>query len=201
MAAAEELLEELGVAGVTMRGVADRLGVGTMTLYGYFQDKDELLDAIIEASGAQLTLPAMEGDWKMSLRALMLALHDQLIEHPFLVELRLRRPIISAQAMRWTEAALSILHRAGFSPGHAAEVFRPLFVYTFGHAAFLPREDEQGVASRARAAVLSLPPDEYPLATTAADELGRALIGQQPYELGLDLLLDGIEKRIPKGSA
>ncbi len=180
---------------MTMRRVAERLGIGTMTLYGYFSDKYELLDAVIEASGAQLAPPLPPGDWKPSLRLLMLALHEQLIEHPFLVELRLRRPIITPQAMRWTEAALTILQRAGLSPGEAAHAFRPLFVYTFGHAAFVPRDDHRGVVNRARAAVLSLPPDEYPLVTAAAQELAQVLIGQEPYELGLDLLLDGIEDR------
>ncbi len=194
--AAGELLEEHGVSGLTMRRVATRLGVGTMTLYGYFQDKDALLDAIVEASGAEVALPLPGEDWKQSLRELMLALHKQLIEHPFLVELRLRRPIVSPQAMRWTEAALTVLQRAGLSPGQAAEAFRPLFVYTFGHVAFLPRQDERGVVNRARAAVLGLPADEYPLVTTAAEELAQVLVGREPYEFGLDLLLDGIEARL-----
>jgi AcrR family transcriptional regulator len=194
--AATELLNEHGVTGVTMRRVAERLGVGTMTLYGYFRDKDTLLDAIIDATGAGLVPPVLEGSWKTSLRELMLALHRQLIEHPFLVELRLRRPIISPEAMRWTEAALAILAQAGLSPGQAAQAFRPLFIYTFGHAAFAPREDAADVVSRAGAEVLSLPPDEYPLVTAAAHELAQVLVGQEPYELGLDLLLDGIENRL-----
>jgi TetR/AcrR family tetracycline transcriptional repressor len=195
--AARDLLNEHGADAVTMRRVAARLGVGTMTLYGYFPDKDALLDAIIDASGSELAPPVPEGDWKSSLRTLMLALHAQLIEHPFLVELRLRRPIVSAQAMRWTEAALGILARAGLSPGAAMRAFRPLFVYTFGHAAFTPHEGEPGVVDRARAGVLTLPPEEYPLAIAAAQELTDVLVGQEPYELGLDLLLDGIESRLP----
>jgi AcrR family transcriptional regulator len=196
VSAAAELLSEEGMAALTMRRVAERLGVGTMTLYGYFRDKDTLLDAIIDAAGAELALPAPTGDWKPDLRRLMLALHEQLIEHPFLVELRLRRPITSPQAMRWTEAGLTILQHAGLSPGQAMQAFRPLFVYTFGHAAFVPREDTRGVVGRARASVLSLPPDEYPLVTAAAEELAAVLVGQEPYELGLDLILDGIEARV-----
>ena len=199
VAAAEEILDQQGLVGVTMRGVAERLGVGTMTLYGYFPDKDALLDAVIDARGAELVPPAPEGDWKPSLRALMVALHAQLIEHPLLVELRLRRPIVSSEAMRWTETALGILERAGLSPGRAMEAFRPLFVYTFGHAAFAPRQEEGDVSGRARAAVLSLSPQEFPLVTAAAEELGQALVGQEPYELGLDLLLDAIEKRVGRG--
>jgi AcrR family transcriptional regulator len=197
VAAAKELLEERGVADVTMRRVAERLGVGTMTLYGYFADKDELLDAVIDARGAELAPPAPEGHWKASLRTLMLAFHAQLIEHPVLVELRLRRPIVSSQAMRWTEAALAVLGRAGLSPGEAMQAFRPLFVYTFGHAAFTPPEDGPGVVARARTGVLSLPPEDFPLVTAAARELEDVLVGQEPYEYGLDMLLDGIESRLP----
>lgn len=196
MSTADQLLAEHGLAGLTMRRVAERLGVGTMTLYGYFRDKDTLLDAIIDANGAGLNLPSPTGPWKARLRQLMLALHDQLIEHPYLVELRLRRPIVSPQAMRWTEAGLGILQHAGMSPGEAAKAFRPLFVFTFGHAAFLPRGDTQSVIRRARSAVYALPPEEYPLVSAAAQELAEVLVGQEPYELGLDLLLDGIESRL-----
>jgi AcrR family transcriptional regulator len=194
VAAASELLAEHGLAGLTMRRVAEKLGVGTMTLYGYFRDKDTMLDAIIDASGANVALPASEGSWKTRLRELMLALHGQLLEHPFLVELRLRRPIVSPEAMRWTEAALGILCEAGLTPGEAARAFRPLFVYTFGHAAFTPSQDERDVVSRARVAVLSLSSADYPLVTTAAQELSEVLVGREPYEEGLGLLLNGIEK-------
>jgi AcrR family transcriptional regulator len=197
--AARRLLDEHGVAGMTMRAVADQLGVGTMTLYGYFRDKDELLDAIVDDASAAVDLPATTASWKDDLRRLMLALHHQLTEHPFLVELRLRRPIIGRGAMRWTEAGLTILERAGLSPGEGAEAFRPLFIYTFGHAAFAPRQDGQGVVDRARAAVLSLPPQEYPRVTAAAPELAGLLVGREPYELGLDLLLDGLERRLEGG--
>jgi hypothetical protein len=98
----------------------------------------------------------------------MLALLDQLDE-PLLVGLRLRRTIISPDVTRWTEAGLEILQQAGLSPG---QVFRPLFLYTFGHAAFAPREDIAGRCPKgARTAVLNLSPDAYPLVTAAAREL------------------------------
>jgi hypothetical protein len=102
--------------------------------------------------------------------------------------------------MRWTEAGLAILQQAGLAPADAAKAFRPLFVYTFGHATFLPREDPQRVTRQARAAVLSLPPEQYPLVTAAAEELAETLIGQEPYEYGLDRLLDGIETSLTRTS-
>jgi AcrR family transcriptional regulator len=195
--AADQILGETGLPGLTMRAVAERLGVGTMTLYGYFRDKDVLLDAIIDAKSARLEIPRTSGPWKPRLRALMLALHRQLVEHPFLVELRLRRPLASPGALRWTEIGLEALLEAGLSPGEAAKAFRPLFIYTFGHATFLPPEQPDQVVRDAHAALLRLPPDEYPVLTSAARELAATLTGQEAFEYGLDRLLDGIETQLP----
>lgn len=179
---------------MTMRGVAARLGVGTMTLYSYFEDKDALLDGIIDSIGAGSVPAICTGTWRERLRELMLALHDQLIAHPFLVHLRLRRPLNSPEAMRWTEAALEILADAGLAPGPAANAFRPLFIYAFGHAAFTVAAENPELVAKASAAALSLPRREYPLVTEAVAE--GALVGSESYELGLDLLLEGIAARV-----
>ena len=194
--AASLLLERDGLGAVTMRGVAQHLGVGTMTLYSYFEDKDALLDAVVDSLGAEQVPNLREGSWRERLRELMLALHAQLIAHPFLVQLRLRRPLISPEAMRWTEAALQILIDAGLPAGLAANTFRPLFIFTFGHAAFTHNAENPELVARARMTVLSLPQDQYPATTEAAKELAGALTGSESYELGLDLLLTGIEALI-----
>lgn len=194
--AADELIGEQGLGRVTMRRVAQRLGAGTMTLYGYFRDKDELLDALIDTRSAALVIPRPSGPWKAQLRELMLALHRQLLERPFLVELRLRRPLASPGAMRWTEVGLAALQSAGLSPGEAAKAFRTLFVYTFGHASFLPREDACQTVRDAHAALVALPPDVYPVVTAAARDLAGTLAGNEAYEYGLDRILDGIEAEV-----
>src|SRR5437763_17013882 len=168
-----------------MRAVANRLDVGTMTLYGYFRDKDELLDALIDAESAKLELPRSTGPWRPRLRALMVALHGQLAEHPLLVELRLRRPLASPGALRWTEFGLEALQEAGLSPGDAARAFRPLFIYAFGHAIFLPRERPDQVVRDAHAALLRLPPADYPALTSAAAEMAGTLAGPEAFEYGL----------------
>jgi AcrR family transcriptional regulator len=196
--AADQVLAEAGLPGLTMRAVADRLGVGTMTLYGYFRDKDQLLDALIDAKSAQLDIPRSSGPWRPRLRALMLALHSQLVERPFLVALRHRRPLASPGALRWTEIGLEALQEAGLTPAEAARAFRPLFVYTFGHASFLPLERPEQVVRDAHAALLRLPPDEFPVLTSAAAEMAGTLAGQESFEYGLDRLLDGIEAQVER---
>ena len=193
---AAQLVVEDGLGALTMRRVSDALGVGTMTLYGYFRDKDELLDAVVDLHSSRLEVPRSSGPWKARMRTLMLALHDQLVKHPFLVELRLRRPLASPGALRWTEAGLEILTDAGLSPAEAARAFRPLFIYTFGHALFLPRDDPDRVVREARAALALLSPDQYPVVAGAADELAETLTGEGTYERGLDQQLDGIEAQL-----
>lgn len=193
---AAQLIVEHGLKGLTMRRVAETLGIGTMTLYGYFRNKDELLDAVIDFHSAKLEIPRSSGPWKARMRKLMLALHDQLVEHPFLVELRTRRPLASPGAFRWTEAGLEILKDAGLSSAEAARAFRPLFVYTFGHAIFLPREDPDRVVREAHAAIMLLSPDQYPIVTSAAADLATSLVAKESYKQGLDQQLNGIEAQL-----
>jgi AcrR family transcriptional regulator len=193
---AAQLIVEQGLKGLTMRRVAEALGIGTMTLYGYFRDKDELLDAVIDFHSSRQEIPRSSGPWKARMRKLMLALHHQLVEHPFLVELRLRRPLASPGAFRWTEAGLEILKDAGLSSADAARAFRPLFIYTFGHAIFLPREDPDRVVREAHAAIMLLAPEQYPIVTAAAAELATSLVAEESYQQGLNQQLDGIEAQL-----
>jgi AcrR family transcriptional regulator len=193
------VLAEHGLPGLTMRAVAERLGTGTMTLYGYFRDKDELLDALIDSKTAELEIRRSSGPWRRQLRTLMLGLHHQLVENRYLVELRLRRPLMSPGALRWTEVGLEALGEAGLSPGDAAKAFRGLFVYTFGHATFLPEGDPDEVVRRAHATLMALPPDGYPAVTAAASEMASTLAGSDAFEYGLDRLLDGIEAEVRRG--
>lgn len=196
--AADAILAETGLDGLTMRAVAERLGVGTMTLYGYFRDKDQLLDALIDAKSDALEIPQSDGPWRPRLRELMLHLHAQLVENPFLAALRLRRPLMSAGAMRWTETGLKLLADAGLPRAEAARAFRGLFVFTFGHAVFLPAGDAEEVVRAARAALLALPSESFPAVTAAADELPKTLVEQETYEYCLDRMLDGIEAELSR---
>jgi AcrR family transcriptional regulator len=197
--ATDALLAEHGLPGLTMRAVAERLGAGTMTLYGYFRDKDELLDAVIDSKTAELEIRRSSGPWRPRLRNLMLGLHRQLVENHYLVELRLRRPLMSPGALRWTEVGLEALGEAGLSPGDAAKAFRGLFVYTFGHATFLPKGDPDEVVRRAHATLVALPPDDYPAVAAAASDMASTLAGSDAFEYGLDRLLDGIEAEVRHG--
>ena len=191
VAAAIRRLDAEGLAGLSMRRLASELGVGTMTLYGYFPDKDALLDAVVDTLSDAIPIPETQGDWETRLRALLHHFHRGLLEHPSLVELRFARPIATPAAFRLTEACLQALREAGLDRPRAAAVFRTLFIFTFGAAAFAARADERGTA-QVGAVLAGLPQDEYPELTGSVPEALALMDPQRSFEAGLDALLAGV---------
>lgn len=194
--AAVTLIERHGLETFSMRRLAQELGVGTMTLYGYFRDKDELLDAVVDEVAEQLEIPSGNGNWRTQIRALMEEIRRTLAEHPVGVLLRQKRPMWSPGALRVSESGIRVLLEAGFSRGDAARGYRSLFNYTFGFAAFSPAEVSEQLRHQALAALAALPRDQYPAQTEAASELADGIGGEAQFYYGLDLFLDGLEAKL-----
>jgi AcrR family transcriptional regulator len=196
--AALELADGEGLDALSMRALADRLGVGTMTLYGYFRNKGELLDAVVDSAVADSEPPVLEGEWRRQLREVVLYARRSLLRHPSLVELRVRRPVLRPEALRFSETLLSILREAGFDVREGAAAFRLLFTYTLGFAALSPMDATEDARRAALAALAALPPDEYPSLTEARAEASAAMGGEEVFEYGLDRILDGLEARLSR---
>jgi AcrR family transcriptional regulator len=197
-ATALALVDREGLEALSMRRLAQEMGTGTMTLYGYVRDKDDLLDAVIDAAAAES--PAWgegDGPWRDRLTSLMRELRRGLERHPALIQLRLRRPIMTPGALRGTEAGLQVLVAAGLDPVEASRAFRTLFLYTFGFAAFVTEGGREEHRAQVRAAFAVLPPEDYPLLTSSVEELADVLGGDEQFEFGLARVLDGIEARLP----
>src|SRR5215213_7832595 len=156
-AAALEFLDGHDLEELSMRRLAGELGVGTMTLYGYFRSKDELLDAVVDAAVSDQPAPPDDGPWQERLRALMRDSRAALDRHPALVKLRVHRPVLRPEALRFCERTMSILADAGLPPDAAARAFRLLFTYLLGYAAFSPAGSEDEAARMSRAAMRALP--------------------------------------------
>jgi AcrR family transcriptional regulator len=195
LAAALSLLDTVGLDAFTMRRLAAELGIGTMTLYGYFRTKDELLDAVVDHGAQQLfEIPLEPRSWDSRLRQLFMNLHRSHLEHPAIVELRFKRPLLSPGALRFTETGMEILTGAGFDNREAARAYRVFFVYTFGSSAFGPGRRPQADREQTVAALSGLPADLYPVLLGAAAEAADAMADETLFEFGLDLLLGGLKK-------
>ena len=194
--AALALADAEGLDAVSMRTLAERLGVGTMTLYGYFRSKDELLDALVDSAVGGTEPPPLEGAWTEQLREAVRHGRRGLLLHPSIVELRVRRPVLRPEALRFAETLLGILRDAGFEVGEATAAFRLLFTYTVGFAALSPAEATEEDRGAARAALAALPPDEFPALTEARDEASIAMGGEEVFEYGLARIIDGLQARL-----
>ncbi len=198
--AALALADREGFDGLTMRRLAAELGVGTMTLYGYFRDKDELIDAAIDVASEEHRVAVGGGTWKDQLGELMRGVRRALDAHPSGMGLRLTRPMLSSGALRTTEAGLQVLAEAGFGREQAARAYRTLFVYTFGFASFSTPAKPEEVKRQTRAALTALPPEEYPALSAAVEEAAEAMAGDAQFEFGLSLLIDGLESQLERAA-
>ena len=110
-----------GFDAVTIRGVADRLGVTPMALYRHVGNKEGLLDGVADALYARLRIPDPSDDWWEGLAGLARSTRAVLLEHPWAVPL-FSRPLAGPHALEIGSALTAALRTAGLSAGEATEL-------------------------------------------------------------------------------
>ncbi|HKP91239.1 MAG TPA: TetR/AcrR family transcriptional regulator [Thermoleophilaceae bacterium] len=185
-----------GLDALSMRRLAQELDVWPMSVYRYFRDKDELLDAVVDGATDDVVRVPTAGSWREQIVELLRQARAALGAETGGLGPRFTRAMLTPGAMRVSEAGVRILRDAGLEPDEAAQAWRALCGYVFGFAAFddgaPPGESER----RARSALAALPPDEYPALTEAAGGFATALAGPEQLEYGLERMLDGLQLRL-----
>jgi AcrR family transcriptional regulator len=190
------IMDAHGSEALTMRRLAEELGMGTMALYRYFPSKNDLMDAAIEVAAPEVELPEPgAAPWKDQLAGLARALFQAGLRHPSVARERFDRPLQTPGAMRVTDRAIALLLEAGLSKRDAVASFKALLVHTLGAAAFAASEARPEVRQKASERHASASAEEVPAMAAVASEFTAALGGDQAFELGLAALLDGIELR------
>jgi len=143
--AARALLARDGLAGLTMRALAERLGVAPNALYSHVENKSGLVDDVLDDVLAEVEAPDPEAaDPADGLHALMASTHAVLLAHPDLVPLYLHRGGANGpNAQRLGEVMLALLARADVTGPEGREALRVLIVYTIGFAAFAQPPTEE----------------------------------------------------------
>lgn len=135
---ARQLLSEGGLASLTMRAVADRLGVAPNALYSHVASKAALIDDLLDDVLAEVEAPpAGVEDAGAGLHRLMASTYEVLLAHADLVPLYLaRQGARGPNAHRLGETMSTLLGRQGVEGEDARQAVRVLIVYTIGFAAF-----------------------------------------------------------------
>lgn len=187
--AALQLVDEKGLAALTMRGLATELGVSPMALYNHVQDKEELVDLMLDLVLEEVDLSPVPGDWCRQLRAVVLGYHRALSEHPQLARAYTSQVALGPNGLAVVERALALLLQGGLAPQDATHAFYALYTYAVGF------HQMGGIDTHEYAA---LPPDRIPSIVAVREHLG---VVRRPagFEFGLDALLDGIRTHAPTG--
>jgi AcrR family transcriptional regulator len=129
------LAERSGLAAVTMRAVAKRLGVTPMALYRHVPDKQALLDGLVDRLLAELPVPDPALPWRERLGAMLGALRDAARRHPEAFPMLFRRPVTTPAALRRREVVYAALRDAGVDESLVPRAERLLSTFALGFAA------------------------------------------------------------------
>ena len=139
-----ELVDEQGIGAATMRAVSSRLGVRSMSLYRYVQDRDELFDAVVErivnelADDPEVQLRPVDG-WRPYLAGMAHGVRRYARAHPHAFPLVATRPPSAPwvnpplRSLRWVEAMLTGLAREGFSDEQVLFTYRTFNSFLLGY--------------------------------------------------------------------
>ncbi|GIH02255.1 TetR family transcriptional regulator [Rhizocola hellebori] len=197
--AAVQVADERGLASVSMRKVAERLGVEAMSLYHHVANKDEILDGIADVVFAQIELPGPEVDWKDALRQRAVSTRSVLSRHPWALGFLESRRTPGPVTMRHHDWVIGRLREAGFTIAMAAHALAVVDSYVFGFVLqerTLPLDTPAEVADVAKGMFDLMEAGAYPHLTEMIKEHalrpGYAFADEFPF--GLDLILDGLER-------
>lgn len=126
------ITETEGVEAISMRRLAQSLGVTPMALYGHVRDKHDLLDLIADRFLGELELPGDDVPWEEWLSGLFGSLHVLMRERPVLAQVLVNQPVKAGAAWSMADATLGMLRANGFEDRLAVEVFVVLASYTIG---------------------------------------------------------------------
>ncbi|GAA4920656.1 TetR family transcriptional regulator [Actinomycetospora succinea] len=204
--------QEADLDKLTVRRLAADLDVGVMTLYGYFRNKDEILDAMGDRILGSMDLPAeVETEPAAALRSLGHAFLAMMRDHPSVVRLLSTRVTDSPGALvNAMEGVLARLAAAGITGPLAVRCYGFLITYALGFAAYqAPRswgqgqgqDDDRSEARRQRSHFYAgLSRDRFPHTVGLAEELP-ALPTDEQFADGLEAWIAGMVAQLPTAPA
>lgn len=186
-----------GIGALTIRTLAQSLGVKPMSVYYYVANKDEILDAIVDLVFAEIELPVAGGVWRDETARRANSARAVLRRHPWATPLLQSRIKPGPAALRHHNAVIGSLREAGFSLEQTAHAFATIDSYVYGFALSehgLPINGPESVAEIAGSMMEHFPVDEYPylFEFTVQHVMQPDYDFGREFEYGLDLILDGL---------
>ena len=198
--AAIQIADKSGIEWLTMRNLAQKLGVEAMTLYYYVAKKDDIVDGILDIVVSEIEPPSDGGDWMAALRQSAISAHKVLLRHPWACGLMMSPARIRPARLRYMESLLGRLRQAGFSAEMTHHAYHALdshiigfTMWKVGYSTGIRALPDSGAQLREELAL-----DEYPYLVEHMEQHVKASDRKDnaggEFEFGLGLILDGLEK-------
>ncbi len=195
--AAIDLADKRGIDSLSMRKLAEELGVEAMSIYHYVANKDELLDGIVGLVVGEFELTGSGADWRADLRRAAISAHDVLLRHPWACNLIMSGRGSGLARLRWMESLLGRLREGGLSANLTHYAYHALDSHIIGSTLWQAGYSTMKLpADSAKSFLKSLPKGEFRyLLEHAEQHFTKSKRTDVPeFEFGLDLILDGLER-------
>jgi AcrR family transcriptional regulator len=205
--AAVALADADGIEGLSMRRLAQELGVEAMSLYHYFRSKNELQEAMLDVVYREFDRPdtaSSGGDWRAAMRRSAISAHHSLLRHAWACGLLMQPTGIDRARLEWMNSVLGCFREAGFSAEMTHHAYHAMDSHIVGFTLWvLPylklRDDRSDFAADP---LRYLPVSDLPhLVEHIEYHQSAEETGTSEFDFGLDLLLDGLERLRDYGSS
>jgi AcrR family transcriptional regulator len=196
--AALDLVDEGGIESLTMRKLGQALGFEAMSLYNHVANKDDVLDGILDLVLDESELPLPAGPWQTAIRASAISVHEGFTRHAWACPLLMSPGRIRPGRLRYMDSLLGRLREAGFSAETTYHAYHVLDAHIFGFSLWQANHSYNAaqVSDLAAEFAQMIPAEAYPY----LHEHGLQHLTEghhhdvSAFELGLDLILAGLEK-------
>lgn len=203
LSAALKIADQRGLDSLTMRNLADALGVKAMSLYNHIENREALIDALVERVLGEITLPTQMRDWIDGLKQRCLNAFGVLQAHPWASLAIMSRITVGPATLGYIEGTLAIAVSGGCTLPEADHIRRALDSYVYGYVAQeqkFPVEPQQ-YKEAAAAYLPRIPAAQYPHFVSLGHQIiDGSFDGLHTLDFGLDCLLEGL-RRLPLGRA
>ena len=150
--AAMAIADRDGLNAVSMRAVAAALGTGAASLYRYIESREDLLDLMTDAAGAEYRFAEPTGNWLADLIGIGQQARLIMRRHPWLATLVIGRPVLGPNGLDLLERVLGLLTSCPASLAAKLDAFAMLTALT---ALFVQNESGDGPSTGRNAAYLA----------------------------------------------
>jgi len=199
--AAVALADVGGIESLSMRKLAEDLGVVPMALYKHVANKEELLDGMIDVVVGEIDPPAAGTEWKSAVRQRILSARQALLRHPWASFVIESKKTPTPMVLEYMDSMIGLFRAGGFSVNLTHHVMHVIGSRVMGFSQEL-FNDSRTVDPEVQAVMTRELGPKFPnvlAIAMAASHEGESVVGQGcddqfEFEFALDLLLDGFER-------